>query len=356
MAVPAYINRIGTAVPSYEVHRKFLEYAPRMLPDRRARRLFQRMADRAQIEQRYSVMAPSAETDRLDADGQFQPGNFPGTKARMGMFERHAPHLAMQGVAALQLSERERPTHIIVTTCTGLHAPGIDLEILARLGLETAVERTVIGFMGCYAAINGLKLARHIVRSEPAARVLMVNVELCTLHMQWTDDLESVLSFMIFADGCAASLVSADPDGLEIIGFDAAVVPGSGDQITWRVGDQGFDMRLAGTVPAAIGHALPGIVGGLQNRFRINDLALWAVHPGGRTILDAVESAMRLPVEKLSASREVLRRHGNMSSPSIMFVLQSLMRDAAPGQAGAALAFGPGLTAETMLFRTMGHA
>jgi alpha-pyrone synthase len=356
MAVNAYINRIGKAVPPHDVHRKFLDYAPRMLGDPRARRLFRRMADRAQIAQRYSVMAPSPNTDQLDAEGLFQPADFPGTKVRMGLYERHAPQLAMQAIAALQLAEHEKPTHIIVTTCTGLHAPGIDLAILDRLGLDRSVERTVVGFMGCYAAINGLKLARHIVRSAPEAIVLMVNVELCTLHLQWTDDLESLLSFMIFADGCAASLVTANATGLEIIGFDASIIPDSGDQITWRVGDQGFDMRLAGTVPAAIGRALPGIVDDLQNRFRVNDLSLWAVHPGGRTILDAVEASLRLPPDRLSASREVLRRYGNMSSPSIMFVLQSLMQEAAPGEAGAALAFGPGLTAETMMFRTAGHA
>ncbi len=356
MAAPAYINRIATAVPPHDVHRKFLDYAPQMLSDPRKRRLFHRMAERSQIEHRYSVMAPSPEAAELDSAGIFLPRAFPGTRDRMNLYERHAAALALQGIAALGLSGEERPTHLIVTTCTGLHAPGIDLEIMRNLALDDGVERTVVGFMGCYAAINGLKLARHIVRSQPAARVLMVNVELCTLHLQWTEDLEELLSFMIFADGCAATLISADPRGLEMLGFEAAVIPGSEREITWRVGDQGFDMRLAGTVPGIVGRALPDIVGRLRGKFRINDLSLWAVHPGGRSILDAVESSLALPGEALAASRRVLRDYGNMSSPTVMFVLKALMDEAGGGEAGAALAFGPGLTAETMIFRTAGHA
>lgn len=356
MAATAYINRIGTAVPPHDVHRKFLDYVPQMLSDQRKRRLLSRMAERSQIEHRYSVMAPSPDADRLDSAGIFLPRAFPCTRDRMGIYERHASALALQGIAALGLADQERPTHLIVTTCTGLHAPGIDLEIMRRLGLDEGIERTVVGFMGCYAAINGLKLARHIVRSDPVARVLMVNVELCTLHLQWTEDLEELLSFMIFADGCAATLISAEPSGLEILGFDASVVPDTEGEITWRVGGQGFDMRLAGTVPGILGRALPGIVDGLRNRFRVNDLSLWAVHPGGRSILDAAETSLGLPAEALAPSRRVLRDYGNMSSPTVMFVLKDLMDIAADGQAGAALAFGPGLTAETMVFRTAGHA
>jgi alpha-pyrone synthase len=354
--VSAYINRIGTAIPPHDVHRKFLEYAPQMLSDERAKRLFQRMASRAQIEHRYSVMEPSAEFERLDAAGLFLPEVFPCTRDRMGLYERHAPDLAMQGVTALDLAASERPSHLIVTTCTGLHAPGIDLHVAGQLQLGDNVERTVVGFMGCYAAINGLKLAHHIVRSEPDARVLMVNVELCTLHLQQTEDLEELLSFMIFADGAAATLISAEPVGFEMLGFGSAVIPESAAEITWRVGGQGFDMRLAGTVPGTIGKALPDIMVGLQNRYRVNDVSLWAVHPGGRSVLDAVEDALGLPAERLAPSRQVLRDYGNMSSPTVMFVLKSLLDDAAPGEVGAALAFGPGLTAETMIFRAAGHA
>lgn len=356
MTAAAYINRIATAVPPHEVHGKFLDYAPAMLDDPRRRRLLSRMAERADIENRFSVLEPAPEPDRLDKAGLFERGNYPGTQARMQLYEQHAPALAAEGVARLELSAAEQPTHLIITTCTGLHAPGIDLDIRQRLGLDGGVERTVVGFMGCYAAINGLKLAHHIVRSEPAAKVLMVNVELCTLHIQETQDLETLLSFMVFADGCAATLVSAEPVGLEIKGFGAAIIPDSDDQITWRVGGQGFDMRLSGQVPGTIARGLPAVMDGLRNRFRINDLALWAVHPGGRSVLDAVEGALDLPAAAMAPSREVLRRYGNMSSPTVMFALKSLMDGAERGQAGVAMAFGPGLTAETMVFRAGGTA
>ena len=207
----------------------------------------------------------------------------------------------------------------------------------------------MVGFMGCYAAINALKLARHIVRSEPAARVLAVNLELCTLHLHETAELEEILSFLLFADGCAAALVSADPVGVEMNSFRAALVPGTRELIRWHIRQQGFDMVLSGAVPGAIRTALSGsrddILGGA------NDIELWAVHPGGRTVLDAVEQAFALPGDALSASRSVLNDYGNMSSGTVMFVLDRIMRAAAAGQRGCAMSFGPGLVAETMMFR-----
>jgi predicted naringenin-chalcone synthase len=203
--------------------------------------------------------------------------------------------------------------------------------------------------MGCYAAINALKLARHIVRSEPNARVLALNLELCTLHLHETDDLEEMLSFLLFADGCAAALVSADPVGAEIKSFRARLVPGTKELIRWHIRDQGFDMVLSGAVPGAIRTALTeardDILGGA------NDIDLWAVHPGGRTVLDAVEQAFGLPPSALGASRSVLNDYGNMSSGTVMFVLDRIMRGGAAGQNGCAMSFGPGLVAETMMFR-----
>ena len=354
MAATAYINRIATAVPPHDVHQKFLDYVPRMLPSPRARQALRRMSGRSQIDHRYSVLEPSAEPDRLDKADIFTRGAFPDTGTRMALFERHAPDLAIESIAGLELAEEERPSHLIITTCTGLHAPGIDLEVTRRLGLDGGIERTVIGFMGCYAAINGLKLAHHIVRSDPDAKVLTVNVELCTLHLQETENLEELLSFMIFSDGCAATLVSADPVGAEIVGFGSAILPDSHEQITWRVGEQGFDMLLSGAVPGTVGRGLPDVVDALQNKFCINQVSLWAVHPGGRSVLDAVEQSLGLPPEALAPSREVLRRFGNMSSPTVMFAIKDILEEAATGESGAAMAFGPGITAEMMLFRTTG--
>jgi predicted naringenin-chalcone synthase len=241
---------------------------------------------------------------------------------------------------------------LIITSCTGFSAPGLDLDLIARCELPTTVERTVIGFMGCYAAINALKLAYHIVRSEASARVLVVNLELCTLHLKETADLEQMLSFLLFADGCAASLVSAEPSGIALDSFRAMLVPDTRDLITWNIRDAGFDMVLSGRVPAVIQDGLRRSADEILAGAPAAAIDLWAVHPGGRTVLDAVERAFALAPTALAASRDVLRRYGNMSSATVMFVIERLMRSGARGRSGCAMSFGPGLIAETMLFRT----
>src|SRR6185312_6074702 len=263
-----------------------------------------------------------------------------------------APLLATKALDNLQLSraERERIGHVIVTCCTGFYAPGLDFAIMDHLGLSTSVERTMIGFMGCYAAINGLKQARHIVRSEPGESVLLVDLELCTLHLHETQELSEVLSFLIFGDGCAASLISSDPVGLEVDDFRAIQITGTRELITWRIGDLGFDMMLSGRVPREIAKALRAEAGSFSNGGTVD---LWAVHPGGRSVLDAVEEGLTLCPEMLCASRRVLTRYGNMSSATVMFVMRELMKTARSGQTGCAMSFGPGLTAETMRFHAV---
>jgi alpha-pyrone synthase len=346
----AFINAISTAVPRHDVHRKFVEYAPRMLSDERARRLFGRMAERSGIEHRFAALEPDPAADRIDRGGFYAAGRFPGTEARMRRFERDAFPLAEAALRGLEAQDWRRGlTHLLVTCCTGFYAPGLDVQIVERFDLDPAIERTVVGFMGCNAAFNALKLARHIVRSEPRARVLMLNLELCTLHLQETENLEQLLSFLIFADGCAASLVSAEPAGIELGRFGAAIVPDSRDEIAWRIGGLGFDMRLSGRVPHTIGRGLPPHLDALLGGRTAESVDLWAVHPGGRSVLDAVEQAMGLDPCSLRASREVLRRYGNMSSATIMFVLAELMRG--PAGFGCGVGFGPGVTVESMLFR-----
>ncbi len=267
----------------------------------------------------------------------------------MRLFEAAAPALLRQALENLRLSEPERRSigHVIVTCCTGMVAPGLDFDVVDYLGLPRSTERTNIGFMGCYAAVNALKLARHIARSSPETRVLIVNLELCTLHFQQTQNLGEVLSFLVFADGCAASLVGSEPSGLELDSFEAIEVPNTRDLITWRVRDSGFDMVLSGQVPLEIGKALHA------RRADFADVDLWAVHPGGRSVLDAVQEGLQLRPEDLADSRRVLCRHGNMSSATIMFVLQEVMRRARAGQRGCAMSFGPGLTAETVRFHAV---
>jgi len=355
--VEAYLNQIVTAVPDHDIHRTFVARAPSLLKEGRQRDLLKRMADRGQIDHRYSVLKPpDADEEGFDADGLFRRGAFPDTKARMGFFERHAFTLAKRALDQLSLAEqKDTITHLIVTTCTGFYAPGIDLQIIEHYGLSPSVERTIVGFMRCYAAINALKLARHIVRSQPSSKVVILNLELCTLHLQETDDLQQLLSFLIFADGCAASIVSAEPRGIELQSFHAAVIPNSTGQITWHIGGFGFDMILLGCVPATVAKGLLPHLDTILNGHERADVRHWAIHPGGRTILDAVQRSVGIPDEKLRQSRDILRRFGNMSSATVMFVLKEMMTPDTPAGQGCAIAFGPGLTAESMLFRTARH-
>ena len=350
----AFLNRIGTSVPAHDVHAVFVSFAASLLPDDRLRRVFARMADRSGIAHRYSTLPPAASPAErsLDRDGFYQRGRFPGSAARMACYEAAALPLALAAVDRLGADARlGEVTHLVVTSCTGFYAPGLDLQLIRALGLNPSVERTLVGFMGCYAAFNALKLARHIVRSEPGSRVLLVNLELCTLHLQETPDLEQVLSFLVFADGCAASLVTAEPFGLALDRFHAELLPDTAPLITWRVGDTGFDMALSGQVPGAISTGLAGAAPRILGDAGAEPPELWAVHPGGRTVLDAVQTALELAPELLADSRAVLRDFGNMSSATILFVLDRVMRTARRGATGIAMGFGPGLVAETLRFR-----
>jgi predicted naringenin-chalcone synthase len=346
----AYINRIVTGVPEHDIHGLFVGFA-RTLLEPRARAVFDRMAVKAQIARRFSVL-PASGSPGAPSVAEFYPaGRFPSTGQRMERFETCAPALAADTVAKLDLGTAARSiSHVIVTTCTGMVAPGIDLELIDRCGLDPSVERTVIGFMGCYAAINGLKLARHVVRSSPESRVLVVNLELCTLHLQEAHDLERVLSFLVFGDGCAASVVSGRASGIAMDRFHASVLPETRELITWKVRDLGFDMFLSGRIPGAIARGLEGAAPAVLDGAAPGDIDLWAVHPGGRSILDAVEHGLALSPRALATSRSVLERFGNMSSATVMFVLEAMFDSARAGQRGCAMSFGPGLTAETMLF------
>jgi predicted naringenin-chalcone synthase len=365
----AYLQRIATAVPGNDVHALFQEFAEQLLTEDLDRRLFRRMAAKSGIAHRFSFLEalPPYGPDAVVAAQLYRLGGFPSTAERMRLFERFAPVLAARALDRLLLTpeERDRTRHVIVTCCTGLYAPGLDFAIIDHLGLSPSAERTTIGFMGCYAAINGLKQARHIIRSDPGAMALLVNLELCTLHLQQTRNLEEVLSFLIFGDGCAASLIGSEECGLRLDGADALQIDGTRGLITWRVGDSGFDMHLSGRAPGEIARALSGYADRLRHCGASRPPAkpaagspappidLWAVHPGGRTILDAVQKGLGLPPAALQASREVLSRFGNMSSASVMFVLQDLMQKARPGNRGCAMSFGPGMTAEILHFHAV---
>ena len=348
----AHVNRIATATPPNDVHEAFLSFARATLTEPRARRLFDRMADRSGVAHRFSHLVPAAfDGPSLDTAGFYRRGAFPSTGQRMKAYEQQATDLAVQAVEKL---DPGAITHLIVASCTGFTAPGIDQRVAERLQLGGSLKRTLVGFMGCYAAVPALRLAQQAVLADPTARVVVVMLELCTLHLQETQDIETVLSFLIFGDGAAAILVSAQPDGFAMHRFHAATVPDTQDHITWRIGDQGFDMHLSGKVPGAISAALrleadrndcDGIMAGQDPA----DIALWAVHAGGRTVLDAVEQGLRLSARALDTSRAVLHDVGNVSSATIGFVLERMLASGITGR-GMAIAFGPGLCAESFQF------
>lgn len=352
----AHINQIGTATPPHDVHAAYLALTDAFLDDRRAKLLLKRMAGRAGIEHRYSYFNPLQAGEVVqDTTGFYVRGSYPTTADRMQFYEANAPDLAADAIGQLDY-DPATVTHLVVASCTGFVAPGLDQIIVRNLGLPPTVERTVVGFMGCYAAVNSLRLAHHFVRSQPDAVVLVVNLELCTLHLQETQDVERILAMMLFGDGCTAALVSAEARGIAIHDFRAITLPRSDELITWRVGDQGFDMRLSGEVPQRILAALQAEAArnddeGLLRGRRADEFDGWAVHAGGRSILDAVVDGFGLAADALDWSRGVLRDYGNMSSATLMFVLSRIMNDAAPMRDAMAMAFGPGLAAETFRFR-----
>ncbi|MDE1468410.1 type III polyketide synthase [Aurantiacibacter sp. D1-12] len=342
ICVSPRINAIGTAVPLCDVHARYTAWAERQL-DKRSAAIFARMEQRGGIAHRYSVLTGA---DAAMDFGSFYMGDEqPGTAARMARYAEAAPGLALEAIS--RLPSLDGVTHLVVASCTGFMAPGLDQVISRKLGLAANVERVSIGFMGCYAGVTLLRTAAHIVRSQPDAKVLAVSVELCSLHLQATDDLESLLAMGQFSDGAAAVLVSANGEGLALGEGISAALEESEELITWTVGDTGFAMHLSGAVPGRLADALDDP--DLQQT--INGDAppqAWAVHPGGRSVLDAVERGLALPADALSASRSVLNDCGNMSSATVLFVLQRLMEQKPAN--GIALAFGPGLAMEGVRF------
>ena len=351
----ACINAIGCAVPRQDIHRAFVDWAAQQLPEDRERNLFARMAERSGIEHRWSVLPPTPEGGSPVDPGGFYADGLPPTSRRMEGYHHFAPVLGLQAVERLRAQiPIDGITHLVVASCTGFVAPGIDQIIADALGIA-GVERTLVGFMGCYAAVTALRTARHIVRSEPAAKVLVIAVELSSLHLQPERGLEKLLMMLQFGDGAAAALVSADPSGFAIETPFSIQLPDSADLIRWDVGDTGFLMHLSGEVPGRIQTALRDEA--MRRRLCGSDgpgaIGSWAVHAGGRSILDAVEHGLDLDDQALAPSRGVLARYGNMSSATLMFILADLLEQRRQG-AGVALAFGPGLAAEGFRFTRAG--
>ena len=324
--------------------------------------------EQSAIDYRYSCVEDYGEDDP-DAF-TFFPENWslnpaPSTHERNEKYREAAIPLA-EDVAGRALEDADvaadEITHVIAVSCTGFFAPGLDIELVKRLDLPVSTERTFIGFMGCYAAFNALRVAHGFCQSQPDARVLVVCTELCTLHFQIDDTLESVVVNSLFSDGAAAAVLSSRTEReakgrLAYVDGQSRIDDDSMEDMTWAIGNTGFLMGLSARVPDVIAHHLPSYIDELlaANDRVPADMDFWAVHPGGRAVVERAQEVLGLGLDDVQPSLEVLRRYGNMSSPTILFVLKHILDraaqgDGAPPDRGVAMAFGPGLTIEGALF------
>jgi predicted naringenin-chalcone synthase len=352
----ASILGLGTAVPATRLTqdevRGFLAAQPGL--DRRARRILDAAFDAAAIDTRHTVLAQLAGGGGLHVrEGDLLLS--PSTAARNDEFRRAAPPLFAEASRRALAEAGVMPdevTHVVTVSCTGVFAPGPDFRLARDLGLSPDVERDHLGFVGCAAAVPALRLAARICRGEPDAVVLVACGELCSLHIRSSDDPEQIVAASLFADGAAAAVVSASPARqsgrrLELGAFATRLSDEGEHEMTWTAGDAGFEMRLTPEVPRIVGREIAGVVDDVFGG--VGAVDAWAVHPGGRSILDRVAGGLGLASDALDASRAVLRTHGNMSSATLLFILRDLLADAdrPDGQRIGAVAFGPGLTVET---------
>ena len=330
-------------------------------------RSLQALYRQTRIRSRGSVVLEEPGPERY-AQSFFPPADVagvggPSTAERMQRYAAEAPALAQAAAAAaLRRSDLDPAavTHLVTCSCTGFTSPGFDLELVGTLSLRPDVSRTHVGFMGCHGGFNALRVADAFVSARPESVPLVVCLELCSLHFQYGSRSDVVVANSIFADG-AAAVVGAAAARRPAHGPTwvlerqwSSILPESRAEMGWRIGDHGFEMQLSAAVPATIARHLPGAVatGLAEVGLGPDDVGAWAVHPGGPRVLTAVEEALALSPEALADSRRVLAEHGNMSSATILFILERLLCGAAPGPC-VAMAFGPGLTAEFALLRRL---
>jgi len=355
-----FIHRIETQVPQYSSSQ---ESAAQLLgtwsDNPTTARVIRHVFQRSGIHRRHSVLPDFTEPEiaRIFVTGADGRRVEPTTQDRNRIFSECAAPLAVSlARRLLDGGNGFRPedvTHVITISCTGFVNPGPDWSIVTELGLSSTVERYNLGFMGCYASIPGLRMARQFCLARPDAVVLVVSLELCTLHMQMQTNADSILANALFSDGAAAALVSARPPqagqaALALNDFMSALAPEGQGDMAWEIGNHGFNLILSSYVPDVIEANLERIVNDLlaPRGLAAAEVDLWAVHPGGKSILDKVEKSMCLEPDQISASRRVLHQFGNMSSATILFVLRDLMLQHSERKTITAMAFGPGLTIE----------
>jgi predicted naringenin-chalcone synthase len=365
--MPAYINSIGTALPANLTDQSqiadFMVKHLRM--DAQEERKLRVLYRASGIKQRYSVLRDFKEN--LNGQSFFkEDAAFPSAKPRMLIYQKHAINLAHEAsknafnTAFVQKSEI---THLVAVSCTGMYAPGLDIELIERLGLPTSTQRTSINFMGCYAAFNAMKVAENIIAANANANVLIVCVELCSIHLQEKKDDENLLANAIFGDGAAAVIVSSKVSSrsLEMKNFYSDLALNARDEMGWYIGDHGFEMHLSSRVPDVIKDGIEELSARLLKKIRlsVSDIDFFAIHPGGKRILDVIEEKLKISKEQNLPARDVLRTHGNMSSPTVLFVIKRILDNLKKDDDQKHLlsfAFGPGLTMESAVLKTHVHA
>lgn len=353
------IISIGTALPPYR-HQQgdILEFMLNAYqPEADDRRKIRLLYERSGIEMRYSVI-PDYSSDI--SERQFYPRTidmepFPTLEQRMDLYHDNATTLSVDAInncidGYIKPSEI---TWLITVSCTGLSAPGLDISVMQQLNLAPNIKRSSINFMGCYAAVHALKMADNICKASPQEKVLIVCTELCTIHFQKGCDMDSIASGLLFADGSAAVLVSGDDnEGISIKHFYSEIALQGHDDMAWNISGKGFLMRLSAYIPQLLQAGIEPLLKNalLESGLQKEEISHWAIHPGGKKILESVQKELKLSAEDMSVSFDVLRRYGNMSSPTILFVLKEIIGNVKRnGNKIFAAAFGPGLTMETLI-------
>jgi predicted naringenin-chalcone synthase len=355
---------IGTAVPEGTVSqqdtaRLALEMC---MPDAKLAASLPGLYEHTQIRTRHSVLVDTS-TNGRPATQSFYPAatsprdRGPTTLRRMQRYEADAADLAAEAAAAALAAadcSADEVGHLVTVSCSGFSAPGVDVGLIDRLDLRRDVSRTNVGFMGCHGAMNGLRVAAALAKANPASKVLLCCVEICTIHHQYPQTFEHMLANSLFSDGAAAAVVSAEkmPSGdWQLLDQRSHIVPDSKEMMTWRIGDHGFEMTLSAEVPNIIRESLREWLEDwlFERGLALDEIRGWAIHPGGPHILAASSDALELPPDALDDSYAVLAEYGNMSSPTVLFILER-MRQSAAMLPCVMLAFGPGLTIEGALF------
>jgi len=347
---------IGTAVPAYCLQQmdilKFMQdaYALSDADRRKMRFLFLQSG----IKQRFSVIP---DYGRPIHDWKFYPHTeelepFPTLEQRMALYNKQAPQLSVDAIRDClhEVMHHNEITHLITVSCTGMSAPGLDLQVVELMDLPKNIVRTSVNFMGCYAAIHAMKMAHAFCKADSLAKVLIVCTELCTLHFQRENTMDNIASSLLFGDGSAAALmVGADVDmeGLTIDSFYSEIIAKGKRDMAWELSSTGFQMTLSGYIPDLIEEDFSAVVARACKAYNKNEISHWCIHPGGKRILEAIQKSIGLEKEELACSYEVLNEFGNLSSATILFVLKRMLQDKKKIGKMFGAAFGPGLTVET---------